>query len=187
MATEAGVSSVRRAGDPTIGSTGSTAATVTRLGRPRPAIIEAWTRRRRPQSPPLRLRLDWRNGLYVVLAVVGALAVIAVISNSTAMLTRIGIGILIALALDPLADSLQRRFSLNRALAVTILAVGLLGIAGLLGVVLGPRAVAEAGRFSDQLPQTIDEIEELPLIGAGPATTTSPRRSRSGCASCPSR
>ena len=81
------------------------------------------------------------------------------------MLDPLGIGVLIALALDPLADALQRRLHPARGLAVTILAVGLLGLAGLLGVVLGPRAVAEAGKFSDQLPETLDEIEELPLIG----------------------
>ena len=81
------------------------------------------------------------------------------------MLAPLGIGILIALALDPLADGLQRKLKLPRGLAVTVLAVGLLALAILLGAVLGPRAVSEASQFSEQLPKTLDEIEELPLIG----------------------
>ena len=113
----------------------------------------------------IRLQLDWRTGAYVVAAVLGALAVFAVVVNTASMLTPLGIGILIALALDPLADALQRRFSLRRGFAVTVLGVALLVLAGLLLAVLGPRAVSEASRFSDQLPNTLDEIEDLPLIG----------------------
>lgn len=113
-----------------------------------------------------RLQLDWRSGAYVIAAVLGALAVIAIVVDATSTLTQIGIGIIVALALDPLADSLQRRWSLRRGLAVAIIAVAVLVLAGLLVAVLGPRAVAEAGKFSDQLPRTLDEIEELPLIGS---------------------
>lgn len=118
-----------------------------------------------PAGSDVRLQLDWRTGAYVIAAVLGALAVVGVISNTQSMLAPLGIGILIALALDPLADGLQRKLKLPRGLAVTVLAVGLLALAILLGAVLGPRAVSEASQFSEQLPKTLDEIEELPLIG----------------------
>ncbi len=119
-----------------------------------------------PGGSQVRLQLDWRTGAYVIVAVLGALAVVAVVSNTQSMLAPLGIGILIALALDPLADKLQRKLHLPRGVAVAVLAVGLLALAGLLVAVLGPRAVAEARKFSDQLPKTLDEIEELPLIGS---------------------
>ena len=119
-----------------------------------------------PGESQVRLQLDWRTGAYVLVAVLGALAVVAVVSNTQSMLAPLGIGILIALALDPLADKLQRKLHLPRGIAVAVLAVGLLALAGLLVAVLGPRAVAEARKFSDQLPKTLDEIEELPLIGS---------------------
>ena len=118
-----------------------------------------------PPAERLRLQLDLRTGAYIIVAVVGTLTVLAVLSDTASMLTRIAIGILIALALDPLADALQRRLSLSRGIAVGILALGVLLFAGLLIAILGPRAVAEAGNFSDQLPETLDEIESLPLIG----------------------
>jgi predicted PurR-regulated permease PerM len=113
----------------------------------------------------LRIRLDWRSFVWLVLAVLAALAAMALVRNTTTMLTRIGIGVLIALALDPLVDRLQSRTRMRRGFAVAIVATCVLALAGLLIGVLGPRAVAEARKFSDQLPQTIDELEGLPLIG----------------------
>jgi hypothetical protein len=34
------------------------------------------------------LQLDWRTGFYVIVAVLGALAVVAIISNTQSMLAR---------------------------------------------------------------------------------------------------
>src|SRR4029077_19757582 len=100
---------------------------------------------------------------FLALAVVGALALLALVGNTTTMLTRIGIGLLIALALDPLVDKLQRRFSMRRGFAVVIVSLGIITLAALLVLVLGPRAVAEARQFSKQLPATVDQLGDLPL------------------------
>ena len=116
-------------------------------------------------GPSVRLRLDWRTFAWLVLAVLTALAVLAVVRNTTTMLTRIGVGVVIALALDPVVDSIVRRWRMRRGFAVAVVAAAILGLAALLVVVLGPRAASEAGKFSEQLPQTLDELEELPLIG----------------------
>jgi predicted PurR-regulated permease PerM len=113
----------------------------------------------------VRIRLDWRTFAYLVIAILGALALIAVVRGTTTMLTRIGIGVVIALALDPLTRSLQRRFELRRGTAVALVAAAVAALAGLLIGVLGPRAVAEARKFSDQLPETLDDLESLPLVG----------------------
>jgi predicted PurR-regulated permease PerM len=113
----------------------------------------------------VRIRLDWRTFAYLVTAILAALALIAVLRSTTTMLTRIGIGLVIALALDPLTRSLQRRFELRRGTAVAFVAAGVAALAALLIGVLGPRAVAEARQFSDQLPETLDELESLPLVG----------------------
>jgi putative heme transporter len=113
----------------------------------------------------IRLRLDWRTFVWLTLAVLGALALLALFRNTTTMLTRVGIGVLIALALDPLVDSLQRRFKMRRGFAVAIVSLGVIALAALLVLVLGPRAVAEARKFSDQLPETLDQLGKLPLVG----------------------
>ena len=114
---------------------------------------------------PVRLRLDWRTFAWLVLAVLTALAILAVFRNTSTMLTRIGVGVVIALALDPLVGSIVRRWRIRRGFAVAVVAIAIFGLATLLVVVLGPRAVAEAGQFSEQLPETLDELEALPLIG----------------------
>jgi putative heme transporter len=113
----------------------------------------------------VRIRLDWRTFAYLVVAILGALAVIAVVSSTETMLSRIGVGLLIALALDPLTDVVHRRLGIRRGLAVGIVALGVFGLAALLIAVLAPRAVSEASKFSEQLPETIDELEQLPLVG----------------------
>jgi putative heme transporter len=113
----------------------------------------------------LRVRLDWHTFVWLTLAVVGALAMLALVRNTTTMLTRIGIGLLIALALDPLVDKLEKRFSMRRGFAVAIVAVAIMALAALLVLVLGPRAVSEARHFSAQLPETVDQLGKLPLIG----------------------
>ena len=113
----------------------------------------------------LRIQLDWRTFVYLMVAVVGALVLIAVFRGTQTMLTRIGVGLVIALALDPLTDAIHRRLGVRRGIAVGIVAGAVLGLAALLVAVLGPRAVDEAGRFSEDLPETIDELEQLPLVG----------------------
>ena len=101
----------------------------------------------------LRIRLDWRTFAYFVGALVGALVVIAVVRGTETMLTRIGVGVLIALALDPLTNAVSHRFGLRRGVAVAIVATFVFGLAVLMVAVLGPRAVAEARKFSEQVPQ----------------------------------
>ena len=78
------------------------------------------------------------------------------------MLTRVGLGVLIALALDPIVGSIERRWHLRRGFAVAIVAVAVGGVAALLVGVLGPQAVEQARSFSRQLPETIDQLESLP-------------------------
>ena len=113
----------------------------------------------------LRIRLDWHTFVYLVLAIVGALVVIAVVRGTETMLTRIGVGVLVALALDPLTNAVSHRFGIRRGVAVAIVAAFVFGLAVLMVAVLGPRAVAEARKFSEQLPETIDQLEQLPLVG----------------------
>ena len=113
----------------------------------------------------LRIRLDWRTFVYLVAAIVAAVALIAVFRGTETMLARIGVGLLIALALDPLTNAIRRGLGVRRGIAVAIVATAVLGLAALLVAVLGPRAVDEAGRFSADLPETIDQLEDLPLVG----------------------
>ena len=72
---------------------------------------------------------------------------IAAFRGTETMLTRIGVGLVIALALDPLTDAVGRRLGIRRGLAVGIVALGVFGLAALLIAVLAPRAVTEASKL----------------------------------------
>ena len=114
----------------------------------------------------LRIRLDWRTFVYLVVAVLGALVVIAVFRGTETMLTRIGIGLVIALARAQSAHQrglpLARHSPRSRRRIDRHLRARARGASG-----RGARAplVEEASRFSEQLPETINELEELPLVG----------------------
>lgn len=123
-----------------------------------------------------RLHLDWRTFAYLVAAALAALALIAIARGTSTMLTRIGVGLLIALALDPITDRVQRRLSTRRGIAVAIVALAVVGVAALIGLVLGPRAVDQAQKFSDELPDTLAQLERLPLIGDRLAEADVPQR-----------
>ncbi len=123
-----------------------------------------------------RLHLDWRTFVYLVVAALAALALIAVARGTSTMLTRIGVGLLIALALDPITDRIQRRLNTRRSIAVAIVALLVFGVAALIGLVLGPRAVDQAQQFSDELPETLAQLERLPLIGDRLAEADVPQR-----------
>ncbi len=99
--------------------------------------------------------LDWTSFAYIVIAVLTALTMLATVRHTQTMLTRISIGILIALALDPVANAIERRLNTRRGLGVAALGVG----------VLGPRAVTEVRQFSQQFPETVGDLERLPLVG----------------------
>jgi predicted PurR-regulated permease PerM len=112
-----------------------------------------------------RFRLDRSTFLAVVAAVLVVLTVLAVVRNSSLMLTRIGIGVLIALALDAIVNAVVRRLHIRRGIAVVGVAAAVGGIAVVVVTVLAPRAIAEVQDFSEQFPQTVGELERLPLAG----------------------
>lgn len=115
--------------------------------------------------PSVRWRLDARSYLYIVVAVLAFLAALAIVGGTSTMLTRIAIGVLIALALDPVTDRLQRRLGGRRGLAVVVVAGLLAAVAALIIGVLGPRAVDEVRDFSERFPETVGELEDLPIVG----------------------
>lgn len=132
-----------------------------------------------------RLRVDWRSFSYIVIAVLSGLAVVAIIRNTNTMFTRIGLGTLIALALDPVARAIDRRLGGRRGIAVAVVALGVAGVAALVVGVLGPRAVEEIRTFSEQFPATVGELERLPLIGDWVAEQDLERRTEEWVAELP--
>lgn len=119
------------------------------------------------QSTPAggSLPVDVTLTLLVGAGVLVALAILAVFRAAPAELTALGVGTLMALALDPVVRIVQRRFSVSRAVAT--LAVGLVATAAIAALVflLGPQAAQQASDFADELPATVEDLYTWPIIG----------------------
>jgi predicted PurR-regulated permease PerM len=110
------------------------------------------------------LELEARSALLI--AAVGGLSValFAVARSSPGTVTRVAIGLLIAVALNPVVAGLQRR-GLRRGLAVAAVAAAVIVVFVLVLTLLAPEAISQARDFSDELPATVEELYSWPIIG----------------------
>ena len=111
-------------------------------------------------------RIDVRTAAFITIAILSALALFAIVRNARTALTQVLVGVIIALALDPLVVATRRRTGVPRGLAVAIVGFGFLAIGGLAVGLLGPPAREQADRFRKELPETIREFEDLPVVGS---------------------
>jgi predicted PurR-regulated permease PerM len=109
--------------------------------------------------------LDWRSALALTLAFLGIYSVFVVFSSARQTITWIGIGTLLAVALNPLVTSLEQRLKVRRGIAVGTVLAGLLVGASLVVLVLGPPAIREAQDFRKDLPHVLDQLTTLPIVG----------------------
>ena len=112
-----------------------------------------------------RVDIDPASAVRVVVVALCVAAAFAVVQQAPAMLTKIGVGVVLALALDPVVVRVQHRLRWQRGTAVGL--VGLLLGVVFLGVlvVLGPAAIEEAGNLRSDLPATIEDSYSWPIIG----------------------
>jgi putative heme transporter len=115
--------------------------------------------------PIVRVTLELRSAAAIVAGILGLLLVFALARSTSRALTLLGVGILLAFALEPLVKGAQRRLRCSRAIAVAI--VGSIVLGGFIGLVVlvGPPAVRQAERFGEELPQTVRDLYDLPVIG----------------------
>ncbi|HEX4902676.1 MAG TPA: AI-2E family transporter, partial [Acidimicrobiales bacterium] len=118
------------------------------------------------RDEPLVIDIDLRSIAVLVAVGLGALGLLAVLRLTPSMLTRILVGVVIALALDPVVGRVRSRLGgTSRGIAVAIVGTGLgLALLGVL-VILGPAAIEEAGSLREDLPTTIEESYDWPLVG----------------------
>jgi predicted PurR-regulated permease PerM len=125
--------------------------------------VSDWTEDEPTQT--LRISLDPRSAVAIVVGVLGLLIVFALGRSTARALTLTGVGVLLAFALEPLVKGMQRRLHCSRAASVAIVGVLMLvAFAGLV-VLVGPPAVRQAEQFGEQLPKTVRDLYDLPLVG----------------------
>jgi predicted PurR-regulated permease PerM len=120
-----------------------------------------------PEPPGGAVRvvdLDWRSVAVVLAAFVSLLALTGIVRGARDTITSTVIGLLLALALNPLVSAVQGRIG-RRAPAVAVVLVGFLAALAVLLAVLGPPAVREARDLRKDLPRVVRQIEDLPVVG----------------------
>lgn len=119
--------------------------------------------RQRPSSSVLQI--DVRTAGWLLFGLLIGFGIFAVARNAESMLTRVLIGVVLALALDGVVQKLCSRFGLSRSVSVGIVGISLLVLSMLVLLVLGPPAVSQAREFSREIPQTVEKFYDLPFIG----------------------
>ncbi len=111
------------------------------------------------------VRLDWRSAVWIATGVFTALVLVAFFRNVPDSLTRIGMGVLLAFALDPVVIRIKDRLGCSRVAAVGIVGTSVLALFALIVLIVGPPAVEQAERFGRELPETVEDLYDLPLVG----------------------
>ncbi|CAN5220455.1 AI-2E family transporter [soil metagenome] len=109
--------------------------------------------------------LDWRSvaaGLFALVALVGITVLIRSVPRTATWCT---IGMLLALALNPLVGGVERRLRVRRGFAVATVLAGFLVAVALLVLLLGPPTARQVRDLQDDIPGVVDELGELPFVG----------------------
>jgi predicted PurR-regulated permease PerM len=112
-----------------------------------------------------RIVLGWQSGAWLAAGVIAALALLAFARAVPSGLTSVGVGLLLAFALDPLVLRAREQFRCSRQVAVGIVGGAFAVGVAFLVLVLGPPAVEQAGDFGRELPQTVEDLYDLPVAG----------------------
>jgi len=112
----------------------------------------------------IEVALDWRTVALFLGAFVALITLTSLVRSAGRPLTWIGIGTLLALALDPLVSKLEQRVG-RRAYAVGIVLAGFLVALFALVAIFGPPAARQARDLSQDLPEVVEDLGELPIIG----------------------
>jgi predicted PurR-regulated permease PerM len=113
----------------------------------------------------LVVEVDPASLLYVVAGVVVAVLVLGFFRAAPAAFTQVAVGVLLGLALNPLVLAVQRRTGCRRSIGVVAVGAALLTLFLAIGLFLGPPAVEQGQRFTRELPQTVRDFYDLPVIG----------------------
>jgi predicted PurR-regulated permease PerM len=117
------------------------------------------------QTSGLLLELELSSALLVAAAGGLCVALFAVLRASPGTVTRVGIGVVLAVALNPVVSRLVRR-GMNRAAAVAVVATSLVVVFAAVLTLLAPQAISQAREFSQELPSTVQEMYSWPVVGA---------------------
>ena len=109
--------------------------------------------------------LDWRSVLVVIAAFVALLGVTGLVRSVPRTLTALIVGLILALALNPMVSAIQRTARVRRVIAVGMVLTGFAVAVGVVGLLLVPPAIRQGRDLGRELPRVVSELGSLPVIG----------------------
>ena len=109
--------------------------------------------------------LDPRSVLALLVSLFTLTLLTAMARAASRTLTWLAIGALLALALNPVVLRTQARLNIRRSIAVGVVLSTFLGVIAGLVVLLGPPVVDQARDFQRELPQVLERLQDLPVVG----------------------
>ncbi len=111
------------------------------------------------------LWLDWHSAAWIALGVFTSGVLVGFFRNVPDSITRVGIGVLLAFALDPVVTRLRLLLGCSRATAVAIVSATVVVLFAALLLLVGPPAIDQARRFGRELPETVEDLYDIPVAG----------------------
>jgi predicted PurR-regulated permease PerM len=117
------------------------------------------------QPSSVELRLKPAVFVHIVGGLLVAFAGFALFRSAPKALTTIAVGSVFALALDPIVGAIRRNWGWPRATSVLVVAGSAIVLVTIVVVGMGPQAVAQARKVTSDVPQTVREFYDLPVVG----------------------
>jgi putative heme transporter len=117
------------------------------------------------QPSSVELRLNPRVFIHIVGGLLVAFAGFALYRSAPEALTTIAVGSVLALALDPMVGAICRNWGWPRSRSVLLVAGGAIVLVTTVVVGMGPQAVDQARSVTSDVPQTVREFYDLPVVG----------------------
>jgi len=103
--------------------------------------------------------------VYIVAGLLLSAALFGIVHAAGSAITTIAVGLIFALALDPLVSRVRQRWHWSRSRAVLLVMGGVFSFVIVLVVVMGPKAADQARQLSTDLPRTVRQFYDLPAVG----------------------
>jgi predicted PurR-regulated permease PerM len=117
------------------------------------------------QPSSVELHLNPRVFVQIVGGLLVAFAGFALFRSASKALTTIAVGSLFALALDPIVGVIRRNWGWSRSRSVLLVAGGAIVLVTTVVGGMGPQAADQARKVTSDIPQTVREFYDVPVVG----------------------
>ncbi len=109
--------------------------------------------------------LDWRSVAWAMGAFVALVSATGLVHEAPRSITVLAVGVLVAMALDPVVTKVETRLGSRRSMAVAIVISAIAAAAMVIIAVLLPRAIDQGRDLSKDVDHVVSQINQLPVVG----------------------